>query len=65
MFNEILDDKNMPEEQRKSTLIPIFINKGDVQNCSGYRGIKLMSHTMKIWERVKQRRPREEVNIAI
>jgi hypothetical protein len=30
----------------------IFKNKGDVQSCTNYRRIKLMSHTMKLWERV-------------
>ena len=25
-------------------------NKGNVQSCTNYRGIKLMSHTMKLWE---------------
>ena len=25
--------------------------KGDVQSCTKYHGIKLMSHTMKLWER--------------
>ena len=24
----------------------------DIQSCTNYRGIKLMSHTMKLWERV-------------
>ena len=52
LFNKILTTKKMPEEWRRSILVPIFKNKGDIQNCSNYRGIKLMSHTMKLWERV-------------
>ena len=48
LFNEILRSKRMPEEWRRSTLIPIYKNKGDIQNCGNYRGIKLMSHTMKL-----------------
>jgi hypothetical protein len=34
-------------------------NKGDVQSCTNYRGIKLMSHTIKLWERVIEHRLRE------
>jgi hypothetical protein len=26
--------------------------QGDVQSCTNYRGIKLMSHTMKLWEMI-------------
>ena len=39
-------------------VVPISKNKGDIQNCSNYKGIKLMSHTMKLWERVMKRRLR-------
>jgi uncharacterized Zn finger protein len=42
----------MPDEWRRSILVPIFKNKRDIQSCTNYKGIKLMSHTMKIWERV-------------
>ena len=48
----------MPEEWRRNILVPIFKNKGDVQSCTNYRGIKLMSHTMKLWERVIEHRLR-------
>jgi hypothetical protein len=48
----------MPKEWRRSILVPIFKNKGDVQSCTNYRGIKLMSHTMKLWERVIEHRLR-------
>ena len=64
LFNKMLTGEKMPDEWRKSTLIPVFKNKGDVQACSNYRGIKLMSHTMKIWERVVEARLREEVQIC-
>ncbi|KAL5195329.1 putative serine/threonine-protein kinase [Glycine soja] len=54
----------MPEEWRRSTLVPIYKNKGDIQNCANYRGIKLMSHTMKLWERVIERRLRKETQVT-
>ena len=58
LFNEILKKKHMPDAWRKSILVPIFKNKGDVLNCNNYRGIKLISHTIKLWERVIERRLR-------
>jgi hypothetical protein len=42
----------MLDEWRRSILVPILMNKGDVQSCTNYQGIKLMSHTMKLWERI-------------
>ena len=54
----------MPNQWRKSVLIPLYKNKGDIQNCLNYRGIKLVSHTMKLWERVIERRLRLETNIS-
>ena len=44
--------------------IPIYKEKGDIQDCGNYRGVKLMSHTMKIWERIIDRRLREETTIG-
>ena len=54
----------MPEEWRDSVLIPIFKNKGDVQSCSNYRGIKLIGHTMKLWERIIERRLRRDLTFS-
>ncbi|KAK3548852.1 hypothetical protein QTP70_021037 [Hemibagrus guttatus] len=59
LFNIVLERERMPEEWRRSVLVPIFKNKGDVQIYSNYRGIKLMSHTMKVWERVVEARLRK------
>ena len=52
LFNRLLMGEWMPEEWKRSVLIPIYINKGDAQCCGNNREIKLMSHTMKIWERI-------------
>ncbi|XP_047469163.1 uncharacterized protein LOC125025236 [Penaeus chinensis] len=57
----MLEGKRMPDEWKKNTLIPIYKNKGDTQDCGCYRGIKLMSHTMKLWERVLDERLRNIV----
>ncbi|KAK3511554.1 hypothetical protein QTP70_009660 [Hemibagrus guttatus] len=63
LFNRVLESEKMPEEWRRSVLVMIFKNKGDVQSIN-YRGIKLMSHTMKLWERVVEARLRKVVEIC-
>lgn len=64
LFNLIFRANKMPEEWRRSILVPIFKNKGDVQSCTNYRGIKLMSHTMKLWERVIEHRLRRMTSVT-
>lgn len=49
-FTLILHAGKMPDEWRKSTLVPIFKCKGDVQECNSYQCIKLLSHTMNRWK---------------
>ena len=56
--------KKMPNEWRKSTLVPLYKNKDDIQSCSNYRGIKLMCVTMKLWERILEHRLRQNVTIS-
>jgi hypothetical protein len=48
LFNLIFQSNKMSDEYRRSILVPSFKNKEDVQSCTNYRGIKLMSHTMKL-----------------
>jgi hypothetical protein len=64
LFNHIFRSNKMLDEWR-STLVPIFKNKEDIQSCTNYRGIKLMSHTMKLWERVIEHRLRGMTYITI
>ena len=56
--------ERIPEEWRRSVLIPIYKNKGDTQCCGNYRGIKLMSHTMKVWERIIEAGLKDGVEIS-
>ena len=59
VFNRIMTTECIPSAWRNSILVPIFKEKGDVQECKNYRGIKLLAHTFKIWEKVVDRRLRE------
>jgi hypothetical protein len=43
LFNLIFQSNKMPEEW-KSILVLIFKNKGDVQSCTNYHGIKQVNH---------------------
>jgi len=54
----------MPHEWKKSTLVLLYKNKGDIQSCSNYYRIKLMYHTMKIWERIIEHSLRKNVKIS-
>jgi hypothetical protein len=62
LFNLIFRSNKMPDEWRRSILVAIFKNKGDVQSCTNYQRIKLMSHTMKLWERIIEHRLRGVTN---
>ena len=64
LFNRLFMGERMPEEWRRNVLIPIYKNKGDAQWCGNYREIKLMSHTIKIWERIIEARLRDRVEIS-
>ena len=64
LYNRTMESERVPEEWRDSVLIPIFKNKGDVQSCSNYRGIKLISHTMKLWERIVEKRLRSDLKFS-
>jgi hypothetical protein len=63
LLNLIFRSNKMPDEWRRDILVPIFKNKGGVQSCTNYQGIKLMSHTMKLWERIIEHCLRGVTNI--
>ena len=64
LFNHIFRSNKMPDEWR-SILVPIYKNKGDIQSYTNYQGIKLMNHTMKLWERVIEHRLRAITRVSM
>lgn len=62
-FNAIVDCGRVPTEWTTSTTVPVFKNKGDPALCSNYRPIRLLSHTLKIFERVIDGRLRNIIQL--
>lgn len=52
MVDVIRKTHMIPEEYINYTLIPLYKNKNDAQVYGNYRGIILLSHTMKLRKRV-------------
>ena len=59
----ILEGRGLPDEWKTNVIVPIFKRKGDVMSCGSYRGVKVLQHSMKIVERILERRIRTRVNL--
>ena len=64
LFNSLLVGERMPEEWRRTVLIQIYKNKGNHSAVETAGGIKLMSHTIKVGERIIEARLRNRVEIS-
>ena len=49
LFNKIIDIRKILDEWKISILESIYKNEREIQNCSNYRGIKLLSYTINFW----------------
>ena len=56
VFCKIVDKAKCPEEWRNSTTETLFKGKGDALECGTYRGLRLLEHGMKIWEKILSER---------
>ncbi|GJV68078.1 retrovirus-related pol polyprotein LINE-1 [Tanacetum coccineum] len=63
LANTLVSIATIGGSAKENEVIPIYKNKGDAQMCSNYKGIKLLGHTMKLWERVIERRLRREARV--
>ena len=63
IFNHILFKGKLPEEWILSSLVPNFKEKGDPLNPNSYRGINLLKHAFKLYEKVFNGRLLEVVDI--
>ena len=56
LINNIVKEGCIPDDWRKSILVPVYNGKGDSVVCSSYRDIRLMEQPMKVPERVLENR---------
>ena len=64
VLKQVMTTEQSPTEWKESITIPIFKGKGDPLQCDKYRGLRLLEHSMKVWERILDRRLKEVVNIS-
>ena len=61
-YRKIMSEK-IPQDRRKIKITPIHKQKVHLLECGNYRGIKLLSHSLKLCERVIEARLRKIVKI--
>ena len=54
--NNIVKEGCVPDDWRKSILVPVYKGKGDSLVCGSYRAIKLLEQPTKVFERVLEMR---------
>jgi hypothetical protein len=63
VFRSILEGGNIPESWKNSLTIPIYKGKGDALECGKYRGVRLLEHGMKIFEKVLEKKLRKIISL--
>ena len=61
LFNRIICEGKIPDDWKKSWMVTVYKGKGDSLECGSYRGIKLLDHAMKLFERVIEEKVRSRV----
>ena len=52
LFNKIIAGYKVPEDWDTSVIVSCFKNKGSATEQGNYKGLKLLEHMMKVFERV-------------
>ena len=63
LINNIVKEGCIPDDWRKSILVPVYKGKGDSLVCESYRPIKVLEQPMKMLEKVLEKRIRCQVLI--
>ena len=63
LLNKIWSEEKMPRDWEESEIVPIYKQKGDPLECGNFRGIKLLEHIMKVFERVLDQKLRKIIKI--
>ena len=61
LLNACMGQCKVPEDWRIGLFVPIWKRKGGTQDPGKYRGITLLSHIMKLLERILDKRLSEKV----
>ncbi|KAK6756239.1 hypothetical protein RB195_014564 [Necator americanus] len=64
-FNKIVAEGRTPDVGQTSVTVPVWKGKGDIAECTSYRPIRLLCHTMKVFERVLEARLRKIVSVSL
>jgi hypothetical protein len=63
LCNIVVKEGKVPDDWSTSWIVSVYKGKGDAMDCGSYRGIKLLEHAMKVFERVIETRIRKAVKI--
>ena len=63
ILKRVLEEEQMLAEWKKSVIVPIYKQKGDPLECGNFRGIKLLEHGMKMFEKIVERRLRKLITV--
>ncbi|XP_066289728.1 craniofacial development protein 2-like [Branchiostoma lanceolatum] len=64
LFSRIWEEEQVPAEWKQGILVKLP-KKGDLSNCSNYRGIVLLSTTGKVFNRILLERMRDAVDVKL
>ncbi|KAK6735072.1 hypothetical protein RB195_018332 [Necator americanus] len=65
LFNKIVAEGRTPDNWQTSVTVPVWKGKGDIADCTSYRPIRLLCHTIKVFERVLEARLRKIVSVSL
>ncbi|ETN74222.1 hypothetical protein NECAME_04087 [Necator americanus] len=65
LFNKIVAEGRTPDVWQTSVTVPVRKGKGDIADCTSYRPIRLLCHTMKVFEPVLEARLRKIVSVSL
>ena len=64
MLKTIVHEGEIPEEWKKSYIVPIYKEKGDPLECKNHRGIILLEHGLKVLEKILDKKLRNLIDIS-
>ena len=63
VLNMVWDEEKIPSDWEWSYVVPIFKGNGSSANFGNYRGIKVLENCMKTYDRILDKRLREQIKI--